>query len=155
MPTKTLHPSAPAPAPLWKCKSLSTHWSKGRCMQVCVCVWNQVISSSWIRIWMSLCRLPVWCRTNKFNSCECFLNKWMNKWEKDTVSNLACGWTCIAVSALSMSGMMSNAVGGPAAGVGGLSDISSLIEAWVLSNLNPKGWFDLSDWWMILGGREK
>uniref|UniRef100_A0A8C2F4F1 Small glutamine-rich tetratricopeptide repeat-containing protein beta n=1 Tax=Cyprinus carpio TaxID=7962 RepID=A0A8C2F4F1_CYPCA len=29
----------------------------------------------------------------------------------------------------SMSGMMSNAVGGPAAGVGGLSDISSLIEA--------------------------
>ncbi|KAK9967988.1 hypothetical protein ABG768_002342 [Culter alburnus] len=28
-----------------------------------------------------------------------------------------------------MSGMMSNAVGGPAAGVGGLSDISSLIEA--------------------------
>lgn len=32
-----------------------------------------------------------------------------------------------------MSGMMSNAVGGPAAGVGGLSDISSLIEAWVSS----------------------
>uniref|UniRef100_A0A671X6F9 Small glutamine-rich tetratricopeptide repeat-containing protein beta n=1 Tax=Sparus aurata TaxID=8175 RepID=A0A671X6F9_SPAAU len=30
---------------------------------------------------------------------------------------------------VSMSGMMSNAVGGPAAGVGGLSDISSLIEA--------------------------
>ncbi|CAB1332626.1 unnamed protein product [Coregonus sp. 'balchen'] len=29
-----------------------------------------------------------------------------------------------------MSGMMSNAVGGPAAGVGGLSDISSLIEAY-------------------------
>lgn len=28
-----------------------------------------------------------------------------------------------------MSGMMSNAVGGPGAGVGGLSDISSLIEA--------------------------
>uniref|UniRef100_A0A3Q4GWF4 Small glutamine-rich tetratricopeptide repeat-containing protein beta n=2 Tax=Pseudocrenilabrinae TaxID=318546 RepID=A0A3Q4GWF4_NEOBR len=33
------------------------------------------------------------------------------------------------VTVLSMSGMMSNAVGGPAAGVGGLSDISSLIEA--------------------------
>ncbi len=32
-----------------------------------------------------------------------------------------------------MSGMMSNAVGGPAAGVGGLSDISSLIEAWASS----------------------
>uniref|UniRef100_A0A3Q1FVE3 Small glutamine rich tetratricopeptide repeat co-chaperone beta n=1 Tax=Acanthochromis polyacanthus TaxID=80966 RepID=A0A3Q1FVE3_9TELE len=30
---------------------------------------------------------------------------------------------------VNMSGMMSNAVGGPAAGVGGLSDISSLIEA--------------------------
>uniref|UniRef100_H2LC95 Small glutamine-rich tetratricopeptide repeat-containing protein beta n=1 Tax=Oryzias latipes TaxID=8090 RepID=H2LC95_ORYLA len=30
---------------------------------------------------------------------------------------------------LSMSGMMSNAVGGPGAGVGGMSDISSLIEA--------------------------
>lgn len=28
-----------------------------------------------------------------------------------------------------MSGMMTNAVGGPAAGVGGLSDLSSLIEA--------------------------
>lgn len=28
-----------------------------------------------------------------------------------------------------MSGMMSNAIGGPAAGVGGLSDLSSLIHA--------------------------
>uniref|UniRef100_A0A673HE21 Uncharacterized protein n=1 Tax=Sinocyclocheilus rhinocerous TaxID=307959 RepID=A0A673HE21_9TELE len=37
----------------------------------------------------------------------------------------ASGWFHISL----MSGMMSNAVGGPAAGVGGLSDISSLIEA--------------------------
>lgn len=36
----------------------------------------------------------------------------------------------LALSVGSMSGMMSNAVGGPAAGVGGLSDISSLIEAY-------------------------
>lgn len=40
-------------------------------------------------------------------------------------------WVNVTVSLfwVSMSGMMSNAVGGPAAGVGGLSDISSLIEA--------------------------
>uniref|UniRef100_H2SH54 Small glutamine rich tetratricopeptide repeat co-chaperone beta n=1 Tax=Takifugu rubripes TaxID=31033 RepID=H2SH54_TAKRU len=48
---------------------------------------------------------------------------------KEATSPIAALTHCHCVTAPSMSGMMSNAVGGPAAGVGGLSDISSLIEA--------------------------
>lgn len=80
------------------------------------------------------------------------INEWIN--EKKTLFRILHVAECVSLF-LSMSGMMSNAVGGPAAGVGGLSDISSLIEAWVLSNQNPKCRFDLRNWWMILGGREK
>lgn len=52
--------------------------------------------------------------------------KWVGGIESEGFVDVV--WLSVLVP-LSMSGMMSNAVGGPAAGVGGLSDISSLIEA--------------------------
>lgn len=89
--------SAPASASLSKCtnqaKKFAQPWPReilyqsGVCRSVCVCVWShqqQVDLNFSCRV--SLRRLPVWCRTNKFNSCECFQNKWMNKWIKERVS---------------------------------------------------------------------
>ena len=45
------------------------------------------------------------------------------------INKTTCQYSDMPLAYSRMSGMMTNAIGGPAAGVGGLTDLSSLIQA--------------------------